>query len=305
MPAISQIYTERNELMSLPERVVIYETVLRDGFQGEGPNLIPTQAKIKLGNMLTAAGFSFLEVASFAHPKWMPQVADAESVYTGIEKRPDVVYSALVPNVKAMERAISCNVQEVFVTASATESHSKANLNASIAEVLDRLKVIADMGKQHGMRIRGAIATAFGCPFEGAVEEDAVLNIALAMESFGFNEIVLGDTTGMANPEQTYNLSSKLLRCLDTATLALHFHQAGGIEFANIYAGLKAGVTVFDGSVGGLGGCPNAPGALGNASTAIMLEMFERMGIKTGIDKDLAIQAGEYAKYLAMEARKV
>ena len=289
--------------MNLPKRVTIYETVLRDGFQGEGPNLIPTQDKIQLANMLSAAGFRFLEVASFAHPKWMPQVADAESVYTGIEKSSGVVYSALVPNVKAMERAISCNVQEIFVTASATESHSKANLNASIAEVLKRLEAIANMGKEHGMRIRGAIATAFGCPFEGAVEPDAVLDIALAMESFGFNEVVLGDTTGMANPEQTYEISSKLLRCLDTATLALHFHQAGGIEFANVYAGLKAGVTVFDGSVGGLGGCPNAPGALGNTSTVKMLEMFERMGIETGIDKELAFQAGEYAKRLAMAAR--
>lgn len=290
---------------TLPNRIEIFETSLRDGFQAEKRGLIPTAQKIELANMLLRAGFRQIEVTSFASPKWIPQLADAADVCAGIEKVPGVRYSALVPNLRAIQRAVDAGVREVTTVCSASESHSKNNQNATTDEVLAGIAEIAKFAKENGVTLRGSIATAFGCPFEGHVPYEKVVRIALEMERLGTSVIALGDTTGMADPESVRFLCGLLLEKLTTAKLSLHFHQAGGMEFANVYAGLMSGITIYDSSVGGLGGCPYAPDSLGNIRTETLLEMCERMGIETGINKKLARAAGDFASKLVWTSREI
>ncbi len=289
--------------MNYPKQALIKEMCPRDGLQTEGPGFIPTGEKIRLTDMLTDAGFRYVEVTSFSHPKWIPQLADNREVYQGINKKEGVVYAVLVPNVKAAELAVAAGAQEIAAIVSSSESHCKSNLNATIAEGLKRVEEAAKIGLAAGIRVRSYISTPFGCPFEGWVDPKKVLDIALAMESFGIYEVALGDTTGMANPRSAYDVPRLLLDNLKTAGVAVHYHQRGGIEFANILASLDAGVTVFDSAVGGLGGCPYAPDSLGNVDTVPLARMFEDMGIATGINPDAAARAAEFARSLAGLAR--
>lgn len=283
---------------NFPDEVVIFEVGPRDGLQNQ-KEFIPTEQKIKLINKLTAAGCKKIEVTSFVNPKWVPQMKDAKEVYAGIEKKEGVVYSALIPNLKGLELALEAGLQEVVTIISASESHNRKNVNRSVSESLKEIQEINRIAAENNVKVRSYIATAFGCPIEGDVPEEKVIDIALALEEFGSYEISLGDTTGMADPIRAYKLPKILLGKLKHATLAVHYHQSNGIEFANILASLEAGVRVFDAAAGGLGGCPYAPGATGNVATETLVEMFHRMGIGTGIDLELIKECGKFAKSIS------
>ncbi len=278
--------------------VSIFEVGPRDGLQPE-PEFIPTEKKIALIDMLTDAGCRRIEVTSFVHPKWVPQLRDGKEVFAGIRKKEGVVYNALVPNLRGLELAIECGFKEVVTIMSTSESHNRKNLNMSPAESLAEIEKINQTAAREGVRVRSYIATVFGCPMEGAMPPERALDTALALESFGAYEISLGDTTGMADPVSAYCIPKAIKDKLTRAALAVHYHKYHGLEFANNLASLEAGIAIFDGAAGGLGGCPYAPGAKGNCRTEILVEMFHRMGIATGIDLDKLYRAGEYAQTLS------
>ncbi len=281
-----------------PKRVSIFEVGPRDGLQPE-PEFIPTEKKIELVNRLTDAGCQRIEVTSFVHPKWVPQMADAKAVVAAIRRKEGVTYNALIPNLRGLELAMECGLKEVVTIMSTSESHNKKNLNMSRAESLKEIERINKVAKENGVKVRSYIATVFGCPIEGDMAPELALETALALESFGSYEISLGDTTGMANPISAYEIPKMIKEKLTSASLAVHYHKFNGLEFANNLASLQAGITIFDGAAGGLGGCPYAPGAKGNCQTEVLVEMFHRMGIETGIDLPKIIEAGQYAQTLS------
>jgi len=284
---------------SLPvQKVTIFEVGPRDGLQNE-PSFIATEDKIRLINLLSTSGLKRIEVTSFVHPRWVPQMKDAEKVFAGIDRVPGVLYNALIPNEKGLERAISSGLTEVVTILSASESHNKKNLNMSVAESLRELEIVNKRAKEAGARVRSYIGTAFGCPIEGRIDPEKVADIAIALEEFGSYEISLGDTTGMAHPKSAYEISRLVRERLKKAALAVHFHQAEGIEFANVLASLEAGIDIIDSAAGGLGGCPYAPGARGNIATEVLVEMLHRMGIETGIDEKRIREAGRFARSLS------
>ena len=281
-----------------PQSVSIFEVGPRDGLQPE-PEFIPTEKKVELVNRLTEAGCRRIEVTSFVPPGWVPQMKDAKEVFSRINKKEGVVYNALIPNMKGLELAMEAGLREVVTIMSSSESHNKKNLNRSVADSLKEIEEINKRAAAAGVKVRSYIATSFGCPMEGPIDPEKVADIAVALESFGSYEISLGDTTGMASPIDAYKIPRLVKDRLKKAALAVHYHQAQGIEFANNLASLQAGITIFDGAAGGLGGCPYAPGATGNAATETMVLMFERMGISTGIDIGKIAECGKYAKSLS------
>lgn len=287
-----------HEYARLPEKVAIFEVGPRDGLQNE-PDFIDTDKKIRLVDLLSEAGCSRIEVTSFVHPKWVPQLRDAKEVFQAVQKREGVVYSALIPNMKGLELAHEAGLQEVVTIMSSSESHNRKNINKSVAESLREIEEIVGTASKWGMRVRSYIATAFGCSMEGEIPMTKVLDIAEQLELYGAYEISLGDTTGVAEPKQVYRLCRRALERLDRASVAVHFHQAEGIEFACTLAALQAGIRVFDSAAGGLGGCPYAPGARGNVATETLVEMFSRMGIETGIDRQKMNECGRFAKSLS------
>ena len=280
------------------DKVTIFEVCPRDGLQNE-PNFIATEDKIKLVDLLTEAGCKNIEVTSFVHPKWVPQHADTVEVLKGIRRAPDVNYNALIPNLQGLHRAFDSGVEEIVTIMSSSETHNRKNLNMSVADSLIQMKEINILARERGVRVRSYIATAFGCPMEGAIPIEVVADIAEKLESSGSYEISLGDTTGMASPTQVFELVERVRGRLKRCSLATHFHRSNGIEFANILASLQAGITVIDSAVGGLGGCPYAPGATGNIATEDLVEMLHRMGIETGIDLDRIRKAATFAKSLS------
>lgn len=283
---------------TFPKRVSIFEVGPRDGLQPE-PEFIPTEKKIELVNRLTDAGCQRIEVTSFVHPKWVPQMADAKAVVAGIRRKEGVTYNALIPNLRGLEIAIECGLKEVVTIMSTSESHNKKNLNMCRADSLKEIEKINQVARENGVKVRSYIATVFGCPIEGHMAPELALETALALESYGSYEISLGDTTGMANPITAYEIPKMIKEKLTKASLAVHYHKYNGLEFANNLASLEAGITIFDGAAGGLGGCPYAPGAKGNCQTEVLVEMFHRMGIETGIDQEKINSAGEYAQTLS------
>ncbi len=282
----------------LPKKVEIFEVGPRDGLQPE-PVFIDTQKKIDLVDMLTDAGCKKIEVTSFVHPKWVPQMADAKEVFANIKRKEGVTYSALIPNMRGLEIAIEVGLDEVVTIMSTSESHNKKNLNRTVAESLKEVEAINKVAKENGVRVRSYIATVFGCPMEGYQDPQKAMDIAMAFDSFGSYEVSLGDTTGMANPISAYEIPKAIKAKLKKARLAVHYHKYYGLEFANNLASLEAGITVFDGAIGGLGGCPYAPGAKGNCATELMVEMFHRMGIETGLDLEKLYETGKYAQTLS------
>lgn len=280
------------------DAVKIFEVCPRDGLQNE-PDFIATEDKIKLVNMLTAAGCKDIEVTSFVHPKWVPQLADTVEVLKGISRAPEVNYNALIPNLKGLQRAFDAGVEEIVTIMSSSETHNMKNLNMSVADSLVQMKEINAQARERGVRVRSYIATAFGCPMEGAIPVKLVADIAEKLEEYGSYEISLGDTTGMANPTQVFEIVEDVQSRLKKSSLAVHFHRSNGIEFSNILASLQAGISVFDSAVGGLGGCPYAPGATGNIATEDLVDMLHRMGIETGIDLERIRQAAAFAKSLS------
>lgn len=278
--------------------VSIFEVGPRDGLQPE-PVFIDTQKKIELVNKLTDAGCKRIEVTSFVHPKWVPQMKDSKEVLAGIKRKEGVTYNALIPNLRGLELAIESGLKEVVTIMSTSESHNKKNLNMSPEESLKEIEKINKVAAQNGVKVRSYIATVFGCPIEGHMSPQKALDIALKLESFGSYEISLGDTTGMANPISAYEIPKMIKEKLTKASLAVHYHKYNGLEFANNLASYNAGIRIFDSAAGGLGGCPYAPGAKGNCQTEILVEMFERMGIDTGINLEKIYEAGNYAQTLS------
>ncbi len=281
-----------------PKGVIIFEVGPRDGLQNE-PEFIATDKKIELVNRLTEAGCQRIEVTSFVHPKWVPQMKDAKDVFANIDKLEGVLYNALIPNMRGLALAMESGLDEVVTIMSSSESHNKKNLNMSIDESLTQIEAINKTAAENGVKVRSYLGTSFGCPMEGHIPPEKVAGIAVRLQEFGSYEISLGDTTGMATPISAYEVPKLVLGKLKKAKLAVHYHRCDGIEFANILASLEAGITIFDGAAGGLGGCPYAPGATGNIATETLVEMFVRLGIKTGIDVSKIKECGDFAKSLS------
>ncbi|MBI4574401.1 MAG: hydroxymethylglutaryl-CoA lyase [candidate division NC10 bacterium] len=283
--------------MRLPDRVTLCEVGPRDGLQNEPAN-VPTADKIRLIEALVEAGIRRMEATSFVAPKWIPNLADAGEVLAGLRRRPGVTYAALVPNLRGLERALAAKVDEVVIFLSASETHSRKNINKSLAEALEASGEVAGRAKHAGLRLKGAISTCFGCPYEGEVDPRVVVRIATALVDMGVDEVGISDTTGMANPRQVDALVSRVAERVPVAKLSLHFHDTRGTALANVLAGLQAGVTIFDGSIGGLGGCPYAKGATGNVATEDLVHMLHEMGIETGTDLPKLIECARLAQQL-------
>ena len=283
--------------MRLPARVVICEVGPRDGLQNERVN-VPTAGKIRLIEALTEAGIHRMEATSFVSPKWIPNLADAEEVMAGVRRHAGVTYAALVPNLKGLERALAAKADGVVIFLSASESHNQKNINKSIAQALESYREVGARAKAAGLRLKAAVSTCFGCPFEGDVDPGVVVRIAEALVAMGVDEVGISDTTGMANPRQVYTLLSRVTERIPVEKLSLHFHDTRGEGLANVLAGLQVGVMVFDGSVGGLGGCPYAKGATGNIATEDLVHMLREMGIETGIDLPKLIECARLAQEL-------
>lgn len=288
--------------MSLPLAVKIVEVGPRDGLQNE-KETIPTEIKVELVNRLSAAGFANIEAASFVSPKWVPQMATSSEVMHSITRRPGVIYSALVPNMKGFEAALAADANEVVIFGSASEAFSQKNINCSIAESVERFREVAVAAKQHGLRLRGSISCSFGCPYQGEVAPEAVADVVKRMRELGCDEIDIADTIGVGTAGQVKQVFASVEREFPLAQLAGHFHDTYGQALANIYAALQAGVRIFHSSVAGLGGCPYAKGATGNVSTEDVLYLLHGLGIKTGIDLDAVVDAGQFiSHYLGRKA---
>lgn len=283
--------------MRFPARVAICEVGPRDGLQNEAVN-VPTADKIRLIEALAEAGIRRMEATSFVAPRWIPNLADAGEVLAGVRRQPGVTYAALVPNVKGLERALAAKLDEAVIFLSASETHSQRNINKSIAEALETYLEVASRAKQARLRLKGAISTCFGCPYEGDVDPAVVVRIATALTDMGVDEVGVSDTTGMANPRQVYALVSRVAERVPVEKLSLHFHDTRGAGLANVLAGLQAGVAIYDGSVGGLGGCPYAKGATGNVATEDLVHMLHEMGIETGVDLGKLIACARLAQDL-------
>ena len=276
--------------MEETNKAIVVEVGPRDGLQYESV-FFPTDKKIELINLLSETGLGRIEVSSFVHPKVIPHLKDAVEVLGGIKKKEGVVYSALVPNLKGCQRALESPVDEIALFVSASEAHNQKNVAMSIADSLEGFKEIGKLALDAGKTVRGYIVTAFGCPYEGKIPKERVRDIGLKYAEYGASEISLGDTTGMANPEQVKDLLAYLKESLPELRIAVHFHNSRGLGLANAYAAYQSGIRIFDSSVGGLGGCPTAVGAMGNITTEDLVNMLEEMGVSTGIDHSKLLKA--------------
>ena len=269
------------------KRLYIQDVAVRDGFQIE-PKFIPTDQKIALINRMSRTGLAKIEVTSFVSPKAIPALADAEAVMRGIDRIDGVLYAALVPNVRGCERALDCSVDEINLVMSASDSHGRANLRMtpeqSLVSFADVVKVVQSSAPTKRAAINVSLSTAFGCPFDGAVASARVLEIVHRCEQLGIGGVTLCDTTGMANPAQVARLFEAVLARFPRMQVTAHFHNTRGMGLANALAALDVGIDRFDASLGGLGGCPFAPGATGNVCTEDLVHMFETMGYATGVD---------------------
>ncbi|MDI9259397.1 hydroxymethylglutaryl-CoA lyase [Alicyclobacillus sendaiensis] len=293
----------------MAERVWLREVGPRDGLQNE-PGVIDTAVKVELVERLMDAGLTSIEVSSFVHPKWIPQLADADEVFARIRRRPGVELSALVPNERGLARALAAKVDAVHVFMSASESHNLKNINKTIAETYPVLRPVIEGAKAEGLVVRGYVSTAFGCPYEGRVPVSQVLAVVERLFELGVDEVALGDTIGVAVPTQVADVVREVARIAPLDRISLHFHDTRGMAIANLYAGFLAGVRRFDGSVGGLGGCPYAPGASGNVAMEDVLYLFHGMGAETGVDAEqyldvVAWLEGKLGKPLSSHARQV
>ncbi|MGH2515545.1 MAG: hydroxymethylglutaryl-CoA lyase [Ktedonobacterales bacterium] len=280
-------------LSNLPRRVTVVEVGPRDGLQNE-KGVVSTADKIAFIDQLSAAGFSVIEATSFVSPKAVPQLADAGEVMAGIARRAGVRYAALVPNAKGMERALAAGVDEVAVFTGASESFVQHNINTSIAGSIESFRPVVTAARGARLRVRGYISTVFGCPYEGAVAPDAVLRVAEELLTLGVDELSLGDTIGVATPNQVVEIVGLLAAHVPLDRLALHFHDTRGTALANVLAALQLGITIFDSSAGGLGGCPYAPGASGNLATEDLLYMLHGLDIATGVNLDAVVAASAF-----------
>lgn len=276
-----------------PDNVKIVEVGPRDGLQNEKAT-IPAATKIEFINRLSASGLRTIEVTSFVSPKWIPQLADAAEVFTGIDRREGVSYPVLVPNEKGMRRALEAGAREVSIFTAASESFNRKNINCSIAESMDRFEPVMAMAREHGIKVRGYVSTVIGCPYEGDIAPEAVAGVAARLDKMGCHEISLGDTIGVGTPLKAQRMLEAVAAKVPMERLAVHFHDTYGQALANIHACLQLGVAVVDASVSGLGGCPYAEGATGNVATEDVLYLLTGLGIGTGVDMDRLLAAGAY-----------
>jgi hydroxymethylglutaryl-CoA lyase len=280
-------------MAGIPKAVKIVEVGPRDGLQNE-KSIISAQDKIKFIDLLSNTGLQTIEATSFVSPKWIPQLADAEEVYKGIAKRPGVAYPVLIPNERGMERALPVDVKEIAVFTAASETFNQKNINATIAESIERFKPVMAIAAKHGIRVRGYISTVIGCPYEGAIKPEAVARVAKDLAAIGCYEISLGDTIGVGTPVKAQAMLKAAAAEVPLDRLAVHFHDTYGQALANIHACLELGVAVVDSSTSGLGGCPYAKGATGNVATEDVLFMLTGMGIETGVDMTKLLAAGAF-----------
>ncbi len=279
--------------MSLPTTVKIVEVGPRDGLQNE-KEIIPADVKVELVNRLTAAGFSNIEAASFVSPKWVPQMATSSQVMQQIKRKPGVIYSALVPNMKGFEAALAAGAVEVVIFGAASEAFSQKNINCSIAESIERFRDVAQAAKANNIRLRASISCAMGCPYQGEVPLSAVADVVRRMRDLGCDEIDIADTIGVGTPRQVQSVMQCAAQEFAIDRLSGHFHDTYGQALANIYASLEVGVATFHSSIAGLGGCPYAKGATGNIATEDVVYMLQGLGIETGIDLSAVVDAGQF-----------
>ncbi len=283
--------------MILPKFVTLVEVGPRDGLQNE-PETISTTDKLKFIEILSESGLKEIEVTSFVRPDQIPQLSDAALLANQLPSSHSVLYSALVPNLKGLERARSSGIKKIAVFTAASETFNQKNIHASIQESLDRFKELIPEAQKIGMEIRGYISTGFVCPFEGDVPKEKVLEVAEKLLEMGIGQISIGDTIGAASPKDVEETIGFLLAKISAGKIALHFHDTYGTALANVYAALQLGITTFDSSAGGLGGCPFAPGAAGNIGTEDLIYFFHRMGIKTGVDLNKIFEASSFISNL-------
>jgi hydroxymethylglutaryl-CoA lyase len=279
----------------MSERVEIFEVGPRDGLQNEARE-IPVAEKVALIDCLSRAGFSRIEAGSFVSPKWVPQMAGSAEVLAGIKRAPGIRYAVLAPNMRGYEDALAAGADEIAIFASASEGFSKANINASIAESIERFKPMLKAARHVDMPVRGYVSCVTDCPFDGPTPPDKVAEVADLLFGLGCYEISLGDTLGQARPESVARMLLKVRERVPARRLAGHFHDTAGRAIANIDAALSLGVRVFDAAVGGLGGCPYAPGAAGNVATEAVAAHLERLGFETGLDRAVIAEAAAMAQ---------
>jgi len=280
-------------MASLPTSIRIVEVGPRDGLQNES-TIISTAKKAEFIQLLVAAGLKDIEVASFVHPKWVPQLADAQQLISQLEPHEGVRYSALVPNMKGLERAMASGIRRIAVFTAASETFNRKNINMGIQESIDVFKPVVAEALKNGLSVRGYVSTCFVCPYEGPITKEKVGDVAGALFSLGVDEVSIGDTIGAATPREVEDTVGYLLAQFPASKLAMHFHDTYGMAVANVYQSLQMGITTFDSSAGGLGGCPYAPGASGNVATEDLLYLIDRLGIETGVDLKLVRQASHF-----------
>ena len=279
--------------MNLPRQVRMVEVGPRDGLQNE-PAALALEDRIALIDRLSASGLPVIEIASFVSPRAVPQMSDAAAVVAGIRRRPGTAYPVLVPNRKGLEAAMAAGVAEIAIFGAASETFSQRNINCSIAQSLERFAEVAAIALPRGLRMRGYVSCVAGCPYEGAVAPQQVAEMAARLMKLGCYEISLGDTIGVGTPGQMRDLIRAVSAQVPVERLAVHCHDTYGQALANILAALEEGVAVVDSSIAGLGGCPYAPGASGNAASEDVLYMLNGLGIETGVDLDALVSAGQF-----------
>jgi hydroxymethylglutaryl-CoA lyase len=279
----------------LPDHASIYEVSPRDGLQNERAT-VPLQSKLRLIAALCASGCKRIEITSFVSPKWIPQLADADEVAQYAKAPPGVTFSALCPNARGLERARAKGLREIAVFISASETHNRKNVNKSVAETLAAFETTIGPARELGMRVRGYVSTVWGCPYEGHVPPARALSIARTLLEMGCYQISLGDTIGVGTPRQTARILEQMFGEIEPSRIAMHMHDTRGTALANVLVGLEMGIRDFDASVGGMGGCPYAPGAAGNLATEDLVFMLDGMGIETGIDLERLVEAGKVAE---------
>jgi hydroxymethylglutaryl-CoA lyase len=282
-------------LEQLPDAVSIYEVGPRDGLQNEAVT-IGTVRKLRLIEALVAAGLTRVEITSFVSPHWIPQLADADRLADLLTQREGVQFSALCPNARGLARARVADVREVAVFLSASETHNKRNINKSIAQALGVFRTLIPQALAYGMRVRGYVSTVWGCPYEGDIDPAQALTLSRSLLELGCYEVSLGDTIGVGTPLQTKRILKLLLTELPAAKLAMHMHDTRGQALSNVLVGMELGIRTFDAAIGGLGGCPYAPGASGNLATEDLVYMLDHMGVRTGISPEKLWEAGRVAE---------
>lgn len=276
--------------MNLPKKVTLVEVGPRDGLQNE-PEIIPTPTKIAFIEALAAAGLPVVEVGSFVHPKWVPQLADTEEVLSGLAPQAGTRYPVLVPNEKGMERALEAGAKEIALFTATSETFNRNNINMGVDESLGVIARLAAIAHENDIRVRAYISTCFGCPYEGEVDPARVVLLTEKLLALRCAEVSIGDTIGVATPQQVEIVLDLLLRSINPDQLAVHFHDTRGTALANILMALQQGIHIVDCSAGGLGGCPYAPGAAGNVATEDVVYMLNGMGIETGVDLERLVEA--------------